>query len=220
MDSPASITHGAAAFENDPIDVDGLPRLHEQRFEPLDPAYARVRAVAAAVAATIVVSLATVAAVVMSTWFPLAIGAVGLVIVMVVAIAQRIETDHMAYLVREHDVSFRSGFVGRTVATVPFARVQHVSIDRGPIDRRFGLAALQLRTAGGHISVPGLRSDVAEQLKELVADRAGALANAEVEPPFDTEAEPTVEPAIEPTVEPTVDAADDAGSGASLRPPA
>ncbi len=93
------------------------------------------------------------------------------------------EADHMAYLVREHDLSLRSGVIGRSVATAPFARVQHVSIERGPLDRRFGLAALRLRTAGGHISVPGLRSDIAERLKELVADRAGELADAETDLP-------------------------------------
>ena len=39
-------------------------------------------------------------------------------------------------LVREQDVSFRNGVIGRTVATAPFARVQHVAIHRGPLDRR------------------------------------------------------------------------------------
>ena len=69
--------------------------------------------------------------------------------------------------------------IGRSVSTAPFSRVQHVSMKRGPIDRRYGLAVLQLRTAGGHITIPGLRHDVAERLKQMVTDRASALADAE-----------------------------------------
>ncbi len=85
----------------------------------------------------------------------------------------------MGYLDREHDLSFRSGVISRSVATAPFARVQHVSIGRGPLERRFGLSTLQLRTAGGHIAVPGLPHAIVERLKELVAGRAAALAEAE-----------------------------------------
>ena len=102
-------------------------------------------------------------------------------LVVLVTIARRIEVHHMGFLVREQDVSFRSGVISRTVATAPFARVQHVAIHRGPLDRRFGLATLQMRTAGGSISIPGLRAELAETLKQLVADRASELAEAEVD---------------------------------------
>ncbi|MEO6651111.1 MAG: PH domain-containing protein [Ilumatobacteraceae bacterium] len=186
METPGTTTGETAPFSNEPIHADGLPRVHEQRFELLDPAYARVRLVAAVGAAAAVTATMAVTSIMWSSPVPLVIGSIVLLLVLAIGTAQRIETNHMAYLVREHDVSFRSGVIGRTVATVPFARVQHVSIDRGPIDRRFGLAALQLSTAGGRIAVPGLRTEVADQLKELVAGRAAELADAEtddVEPP-------------------------------------
>ena len=181
MDSPDTDSAEPAAFVNTPIDADGLPHVHEQAFAPLDPTYARMRAVSAALSAGIIVTLAVVAAAALSSKLPLIIGALAVIIVGMIGVAQRVETNHMGYLVREHDVSFCSGVIGRSVATAPFARVQHVSIERGPLDRRFGLAGLQLRTAGGHLAIPGLRHDVAERLKELVADRAGALADAETD---------------------------------------
>ena len=137
----------ALDFANSAIDVRDLPQLHDHPFAPLDPAYVRLRA-----------SIALVAA---------------------VAVAQRVEADHMGYLIREHDVSLRSGVISRSVATAPFARVQHVSIASGPVERRFGLSTLQLRTAGGQIAVPGLPHAVAERLKELVAERAAPSAEAE-----------------------------------------
>ncbi len=179
MDSPDTVAGEPAPFANSPIDAEGLPRLHEQAFAPLDPTYARMRAVSAALSAGIIVVLALAGSAALSSRLPLIVGGLAVVFVGMIGIAQRVETNHMGYLVREHDVSFCSGVIGRSVATAPFARVQHVSIERGPLDRRFGLAGLQLRTAGGHLAIPGLRHDVAERLKELVADRAGALADAE-----------------------------------------
>lgn len=181
METSDTVDGEPTPFRNAPIDASGLPQLESIAFEPLDPAYARVRLVSAAVAAALVVVGAVALAAMLSRSFPLVIGGLAIVFIAAVAFAQRLETNHMGYLVREHDLSFCSGVIGRSVATAPYARVQHVSIDRGPIDRRFGLAALQLRTAGGHIAIPGLRHDVAERLKQLVTDRAGALADAEVD---------------------------------------
>lgn len=186
METPDPVAAPIPAQQDDPfrnarIDASGLPQLNDVSFEPLDPMYARVRTIAAAITAGVILAIAIVTWVAISSPTPLLIGAVAVVVAALVAVAHRVETNHMGYLVRDHDVSFSSGVIGRSVATAPFARVQHVSIDRGPIDRRFGLAALNVRTAGGHLAIPGLRHDVAERLKELVTDRASVLADAEID---------------------------------------
>lgn len=169
------------AFTNEPVDADDLPRLDDSEFEDVDPAYVRLRTILASTVAAVIAAVAVVVAVSASSWVPVVLGAVAVALVGVVGVLQRVETAHMGYLVREHDLSFRSGVISRSVATVPFARVQHVSIGRGPADRRFGIATLQLRTAGGQIALPGLAHERAERLKQLVADRAGELADAEVD---------------------------------------
>ena len=95
-------------------------------------------------------------------------------------VAVTVEVAHLGYLVREKDFSFRKGVISRSVTTVPFARIQHVSIDRGPLARRFGLATLQMRTAGDGLTVPGIGHEAAQQLKALVVDRAGVAADEEL----------------------------------------
>lgn len=171
----------APDFANSAIDARDLPQLDDHLFDQLDPAYARLRTMFALGFAG-VVTLGTVAvALATSSWVAVFVGAAALAVVAAVGVAHRIEVAHMGYLVREHDLSFRRGVIGRSVATVPFARVQHVSITRGPVERRYGLASLQLRTAGGEVSIPGLDTDFADRLKQLVADRAGALADAEID---------------------------------------
>lgn len=179
MDSSEPDTSSPDHFVNDPLAVDGLPRLDDHAFEPIDPSYVRMRSTLAG-AVAVIVAATTVALVAASTsvWVAL-VGTVVLALVILVGVLHRVEVAHMGFLVRTHDLSFRRGVITRSVATVPFARVQHVSIARGPIDRQYGLASLQLRTAGGQLAIPGLAVDVADRLKQLVADRAGELADAE-----------------------------------------
>ena len=86
-----------------------------------------------------------------------------------------IEVRHLAYQVREQDVSYRSGVLVKKVATVPFVRVQHARIRQGPLQRRFGLASVEVNSAGPDLMIKGLAADQAEQLKQLVVERAGDL---------------------------------------------
>ena len=53
-----------------------------------------------------------------------------------------------------------------TVASTAFRRMQHASTKRGALERMFNLASLSLHTAGMTISIPGLRPEVAEQLRD------------------------------------------------------
>ena len=183
----SATTADDGAFLNEPVDVDGLPRLPDDRWEPLDPRYLRIRWSGDAIAAAIVVVAALVLTIAipgssgMPRWLPALVAAVLLVLIGLTAWLQWLEVNRLGYLVREHDFSFRKGVIGRSVITVPFARIQHVSIDRGPLARAFGLATLNMRTAGsGGLIVPGIAHETAQRLKTLVADRAGSLADDEL----------------------------------------
>jgi len=88
---------------------------------------------------------------------------------------------HKSYALRQRDIIYRSGWLWKHMTTTPFNRVQHVSIDQGPIERNFNLAKLRIFTAGGKssdISIPGLSPETADQLKEFIVaktleDKAG-----------------------------------------------
>lgn len=165
-------------FFNSRIDVGDLPELPSDSFEPLAPAYLRSKYVADAVFAAIVVILAVLATAAMAAaegpvWVPLAAAAFVLALIVLAAVLQTMSVRHLGYLVREHDLSLRRGVLVRTTSTIPYNRVQHVGVDRGPIERLYGLATLQLRSAGGVIGISGLTATDANRLKELVASRAG-----------------------------------------------
>lgn len=59
----------------------------------------------------------------------------------------------------------------RSDTIVPFGRVQHIDVDRGPIERAFGLSTIVLHTAGNHnasISLPGLLDEDAQAMREEI----------------------------------------------------
>ena len=54
---------------------------------------------------------------------------------------------------------------------VPFGRIQHIDVDQGPIDRRYGLATLTVHTAGNHnskVALPGLSHADALAMREAI----------------------------------------------------
>ena len=161
-------------FTNRPIDVGALPVLDEQNFAGLHRNYLIVSLTAMGIFAVLVAIAGTVVATqVDASWIPILVMTLVLGLVGLSAIGRTIEVRHIAYLVREQDISYRHGVIGRRVETLPFVRVQHARVTRGPIDRLFGLSKLQVSSAGPNLLIPGLAAADAERIKELIVSRAG-----------------------------------------------
>lgn len=63
------------------------------------------------------------------------------------------------------------GVMWRSDTVVPFGRVQHIDVDRGPVERALDLATLTLHTAGNHnssVSLPGLGQERADTMRETI----------------------------------------------------
>ena len=61
------------------------------------------------------------------------------------------------------------GWLFHTDTIVPFVRVQHIDVKRGPLDKAFGTATLVVHTAGTHnsiVSLPGLSPDRANIIRD------------------------------------------------------
>lgn len=81
-----------------------------------------------------------------------------------------------SYELRPYDLVIRKGLMWRSERYIARDRVQHIDVNAGPFDRKFGLVQLVVYAAGGAGSVgliPGLTPSDAEWLKEqLLATRA------------------------------------------------
>jgi membrane protein YdbS with pleckstrin-like domain len=72
------------------------------------------------------------------------------------------------------------GWLFHTDTVVPFVRVQHIDVTRGPVDKMFGTASLVVHTAGTHNSVvvlPGLSPERAAEIRDSI--RSEIRADAE-----------------------------------------
>ena len=126
------------------------------------------------------------------TWVPLILGAVfldraleetmfhGLPSTLVPLLAlisiglapQRIYS-RLGYRVGDRLLQVVRGWMFHSDTVVPFVRVQHMDVTRGPLEKMFGTANLVVHTAGTHnsiVTVPGLEPERAEQIRGMIRE--------------------------------------------------
>lgn len=82
------------------------------------------------------------------------------------------------YTERDDDLLVRSGLAFRQLVMVPYGRMQFVDVTDGPVQRRFGLATVQLHTAAAKTDarIPGLEPAEAARLRDRLAARGESRA--------------------------------------------
>ena len=86
----------------------------------------------------------------------------------------------LGYALDDRLIRIVRGWLLHVDTVVPFVRVQHIDVTRGPLDKLFGTASLIVHTAGTHNSVvtlPGLAPDRASAIRDLI--RAQIRADSE-----------------------------------------
>ena len=86
----------------------------------------------------------------------------------------------LGYAIDDRLLRVVHGWLFHTDTIVPFVRVQHIDVTRGPIDKIFGTASLVVHTAGTHNSIvvlPGLARDRAADMRDTI--RSSIRADAE-----------------------------------------
>jgi membrane protein YdbS with pleckstrin-like domain len=89
-------------------------------------------------------------------------------------VASSLRYRNLAFSTSGGVLRLRSGVLMRTEKVIPTRRLQHIDIDRGPLERWFDLASVSVFTAGGRratFRLPGLSPENAERLRaELLRD--------------------------------------------------
>jgi len=142
----------------------------------VSPKLATVRRIGSALGFLVLLVPAVVLALVLDRWWvlllwlPLGV----LLVVRQVLIGRQVAA--IGYAEREDDLLVRQGLLFRALVVVPYGRMQYVDVTAGPVDRRFGIATVQLHTAsaGTDASIPGLPPADAERLRDRLASRGEA----------------------------------------------
>ena len=76
------------------------------------------------------------------------------------------------YELSDDFLDIAKGIIWRKRYIIPFIRVQNTDTRQGPILRAFGLMSVTVSTAAGEHEIPGLKAEVAEQLRDRAAELA------------------------------------------------
>jgi membrane protein YdbS with pleckstrin-like domain len=158
-------------FTNETIDTTKLPRFEEVTFTPLHPKYWNVVLITIALV-FLIIGIGMVAAIISVEETP----AKTFILMYVIAVTavvffSRIAFRKKGFAFRNHDVLFRSGIIATSTIVIPYNRIQHVALHEGLFSRYFGLAEVQIFTAGGSssdIQIPGIEKSQAEDIKQLL----------------------------------------------------
>jgi membrane protein YdbS with pleckstrin-like domain len=149
--------------------------MTDEGMRALDPAHLTLLRVRFAAFALVLLAAATVADLVVSreTAFPFGIiAAAGLVLgLLAVLVMPGRRYRAWGWRMDEDEIRILSGVMISSDTVVPFGRVQHIDVLRGPLQRGLGLASLVLHTAGTRsaaVLLPGLKADEAERMRDHI----------------------------------------------------
>lgn len=80
----------------------------------------------------------------------------------------------IGYSERQDHLLVRQGLMFRSVTAVPYGRIQYVDVTSGPLLNAMNLVSMEVRTAAGGTTVPGLDCAVAQNLREVLTDLSDA----------------------------------------------
>jgi uncharacterized protein len=160
-------------FTNETIDTTQLPKFEEVPFTKLHASYWKVLLVNIAVLALVLAIGYGFVFTVIEELFPvqMKVSVVLVVLIGLVLLLTRIGFHKKGFAFRNHDVLFRSGIIATNTMVIPYNRIQHVALHEGIVSRFFGLAKIEIFTAGGNssdIEIPGIEKSQAENIKQLL----------------------------------------------------
>ncbi|WP_333569257.1 PH domain-containing protein [Sphingorhabdus sp.] len=92
------------------------------------------------------------------------------------------------YFVGEHDIRVEKGILNRTARSIPYERIQDVSIEQKPLARMMGLGEVKFETGGGDGDDAKLSFVTLEEANRLRASIRSRKAGVAVAAPADTPA--------------------------------
>jgi membrane protein YdbS with pleckstrin-like domain len=160
-------------FTNETIDTTQLPKFEEVPFSKLHASYWKGSLIYIAILMIILgigcgfalANIEELSGFETQIWIGFAI------LFALVLLFSRIGFNKKGFAFRNHDVLFRHGIIATNTMVIPYNRIQHVALHEGMIPRAFGLATIEIFTAGGSssdIEIPGIAKEQAENIKQLL----------------------------------------------------
>lgn len=160
-------------FSNETIDITQLPKFEEVPFLSLQKSYWKVILINLFIVFLLLTIGLGFALLKIEELVEYQLGisiAFGLLILIFVFFSH-LSFKKKGFAFRDHDVLFRYGIIATNTIVIPYNRIQHVALHEGIVSRYFGLAKIEIFTAGGSssdIEIPGIEKVQAENIKQLL----------------------------------------------------
>jgi membrane protein YdbS with pleckstrin-like domain len=141
-------------------------------WRPVSPRLATVRLLVLGVVGAPVLLASVLLAVLVWSWLWLLVAVVLLALAAAAGVVVR-QVPAITWAEGGEELVIRRGRLFRTLVSVPYGRLQFVDVQSGPLQRRFGMATVELHTAspGSGAQIPGLPTAEAEALRTRLAAR-------------------------------------------------
>lgn len=152
--------------------------MGDRMLTALDPAYVRLLRLNGALAGAALIAAAFAAEIIFGGRLGLARGmlaapaVVGFLYLALLSPGRRYRA--WGYAMDGEALHVGHGVLTQVHTIVPLARVQHIDVSQGPLERALALSRLVLHTAGtqhSQIVLPGLRRETAEAMREAIRGR-------------------------------------------------
>lgn len=168
-------------YENHVIPYSEIPQFASIQLEPVEKDYKKVLYINWAIFYSIFLITATCLIVFIKSFHQ-----IWLIVLVIIILALlvgltfasiEIGYKNKAWALREKDIIFKTGWLFQSTHIIPFVKVQHCSVNSGPISRKYRLASIKLNTASSNnidISIHGLKQETADQLKAFIMTKIEA----------------------------------------------
>jgi len=163
-------------LDNKSVSIDDLPKLNSEDFIPIESKFRTYLLLRNSLFFIIpfigIIALHIFSVLADNIWLQYTLYSVVLLLWLYSITIVILGFSHKAYILRNHDIVYKTGFIFRTTTVIPKNRIQHLEIRQGVLLRIFSLSKLVIYTAGGNasdLSISGLKPDVAEKIKEEIS---------------------------------------------------
>jgi hypothetical protein len=165
-------------FTNSILLPDNLPEIAPEDFTPLNKRYLKIIFIRIAIFA-FVLAAGLISFLILAEEKPpaliLAVLITGIAVLIIYsAVISVLGFPKKGYLLRERDISYKTGIIYYKQISVTFNRIQHVEVSQGILGKIFHLSTVKIYTAGGNASdlyIPGLNVSDAQKLKAFISEK-------------------------------------------------
>ncbi len=161
-------------MSNFQINPETLTPISQLEYIPLDERYKKVQIIGICLSYIVLMGLSLFLLLADTVWWCISAECALLILLilnlMIVSKAYQIK----GYAIREQDITYRSGFLFTGITTIPFSRIQQVSIKQNPISKICNLYSIEIVNGAQGLSslnIPGLTESTAKQIKNLLTEK-------------------------------------------------